>query len=127
MPARPNWIRELTPDSLVLRLDIDVYSLEVIFRVCYAFTGQCYVYLARSEDSRSLDVHFSSKGEALDLEQIAGEFANELIDQRLRLDIARATQPIRELIVAQAFVEADLLDRADREASYDEDPRGIAS
>jgi His-Xaa-Ser system protein HxsD len=42
------------------------------------------------------------------LTRIAGEFGNELISQRIRLDLAEETRPVRELIVAQAFAEADL-------------------
>ena len=52
--------------------------------------------------------------------------SNELINQRIRLDIAAETKSIRELIVAQAFAEADLLDRSRSEGDYHDDPRGIA-
>jgi His-Xaa-Ser system protein HxsD len=69
---------------------------------------------------------FTRKTPDCDLHSLAGEFSNELINQRVRLQIASETRAIRELIVAQAFAEADLLDRSLSESSYVDDPRGVA-
>lgn len=71
-------------------------------------------------------VRITGKKSDLDLNTLAGEFSNSLIDERVRRDIAIETMSIRELIVAQAFAEADLLDRSLSEGSYIEDPKGIA-
>jgi hypothetical protein len=43
----------------------------------------------------------------------------------VRLEIANETRAIRELIVAQAFTEADLIDRSGSEGSYIEDLRDV--
>jgi His-Xaa-Ser system protein HxsD len=84
------------------------------------------LFLAHEPSSRIVRVCFGKKISDTSLANVAGEFSNELINQKVRLDIAAETRPIRELIVAQAFAEADLLDRTDSEAGYNDDPRGIA-
>jgi His-Xaa-Ser system protein HxsD len=83
------------------------------------------LFLEPSDDPQIIAVRFASKSSDSALSITAAEFSNELVNQRVRLDIANETRLIRELIVAQAFAEADLLDRSDSEASYVDDPRGI--
>jgi His-Xaa-Ser system protein HxsD len=41
---------------------------------------------------------------------VAGEFANALLDQQLRLDVERETRTLRELIVAKAFAESGVFE-----------------
>lgn len=120
-----SWIQILTDESLLIRIDISIYPLEALFRVCYSFTDRCYIFL-EEESASVIKVHFAKKTEGCDLSVAAGEFSNDLINQKVRLDVARETKSIRELIVAQAFAEADLLDESDQEANYLDDPRGIS-
>lgn len=122
-----SWIvRDSSHSNLSIFVDTSVYPLEVLFRTCYAFTDRCYLFLSTSEASGVISVRFKQKLESCDLESVAGEFSNELINQRVRLDIANETRAIRELIVAQAFTEADLIDKSECEASYSDDPKGIS-
>lgn len=110
-----------------MRLNLSLYSLEALFRVCYRFTDKCYLFLTKEEDDKVVVIHFTSKEPETDLSLLVGEFSNELIHQRVRLEVAAETGPIRELIVAQAFAEADILDRSEINASYQEDPRHISA
>jgi His-Xaa-Ser system protein HxsD len=127
MPAPPlSWVRPLTDDSLVIRVDTALYTLDALFRVCYLFTDRCYLFLSQGEGQAVIEVRFTRKSPESDLNEIAGEFSNELVNQKVRLDVAAETKGIRELIVAQAFAEADLLDRCGQEADYLDDPRGIS-
>lgn len=121
-----SWLQEVTESTLTICVNLNLYPLEALFRVCYAFTDKCYLFLSIEDDPAVVSVRFARKQLECDLAAVAGEFSNDLIDQRVRFDIARSTSPIRELIVAQAFAEADLLDRSTSEASYLDDPRGIA-
>ena len=123
--ANATWIQESSESTLSIFVDTKIYSLEVLFRTCYAFTDRCYLFLEPSDDPQIIAVRFASKGSDSALSITAAEFSNELVNQRVRLDIANETRSIRELIVAQAFAEADLLDRSDSEAGYVDDPRGI--
>jgi His-Xaa-Ser system protein HxsD len=123
--ANATWIHESSESTLSIFVDTKIYSLEVLFRTCYAFADRCYLFLEPSDDPQNVRVRFASKSSDGALSTTAAEFSNELVNQRVRLDIANETRSIRELIVAQAFAEADLLDRSDSEASYVDDPRGI--
>jgi His-Xaa-Ser system protein HxsD len=123
---RFSWLQEVTDESLCVSVDLSVYSLEALFRVCYAFTDKCYLFLQPEKDSSVVKVMFARKTPDCDMPSLAGEFSNELINQRVRRQIALETRAIRELIVAQAFAEADLLDRTLSEADYVEDPKGIS-
>src|SRR5262249_13832382 len=127
MPLYPlPWVRTTDKSTACIQIQLKVYPLEVLFRVCYAFTDRCYLFLQSDEDDTNVEIWFTRKETGDDLRVVVGDFSNELINQRVRLDIAEETRGIRELIVAQAFAEADLLDRADSLADYHDDPRGIA-
>lgn len=95
------------PPVEVLRVDTSLYTLEALFRACYAFTDRCYLFLRRSGPAE-VTVEFRPRQTGTSLPELVGAFCNELVDQRVRADLARETSRIRQWIVAQAFVEADL-------------------
>lgn len=101
-----DWV-ERGEDCLRLRLDTQIYSPTVVFRTCYLFTDRAYLYL-HGEKEAEIIIDFRSKMKSEDLTSIVGEFGNELINQRVRAELASETEHIRELIVRQAFSEADL-------------------
>lgn len=101
-----DWV-EKQNEFLRLRLDTQLYPPSVVFRACYQFTDRAYIYL-RSEKDDEIIIEFRSKRNLIDLSAVVGEFGNELINQRIRAELAHETQHIRELIVSQAFSEADL-------------------
>ena len=94
-------------DGLTVLIDLSVYREEALFRACYLFTDRCYIFLDPAGTGQ-IRVRFRKRDPLASLTRIAGEFGNELINQRIRLDLAEETRAIRELIVAQAFAEADL-------------------
>ncbi len=102
-------------------VDLTIYPLEVVQRTAHAFSGRCFVVLERR--GRMLQVQLTPRGD--DAADLAARFNNALLDQSLRMAIAEETRAIRELLVAQAFAEADLLDRRESESDYDYDVRGI--
>lgn len=118
------WV-QLREDGASIAVDLNVYALEVVLRACHAFTRDCYVFAHDADDGKVV-VDFASK-EGASLRELAGEFSNALLDHALRLQIAAETQAIRELLVAQAFCEGDLLDRRGMESDECDDPRGIAT
>jgi len=111
--------------ALSITIDLTVHPLDVVLRTCHTFTARCYVSAHRDGDT-TLIVDFAPREENAPLGGLAGEFSNALLDHHLRALIAEETRPIRELLVAQAFCEADLLDRRDSESDEHADPRGIA-
>lgn len=115
--------------SVALEIDLTIYSLDAVFRACYAFTDRCFLFLARQpQDPERLIVTISARGaetSAGELEELAGSFCNDLIDQELRCKLARQAGPLRELIVAQAFAEGNLLDPERDDEDFEADPRGF--
>jgi len=43
--ARMAWIKHVSDNSVTFEVDTAIYSLEALFRVCYAFTDRCYLFL----------------------------------------------------------------------------------
>jgi His-Xaa-Ser system protein HxsD len=110
--------------GVAVEVDLTVYSLHAVFRACYKYTDRLYVFLARSS-KQCLIVTLHPKVPEQEIAQVAGEFANELVDQQLRGDLTLEAAPLREMIVAQAFAEGNLLDEARDEGDYRNDPAGI--
>lgn len=98
---------ESHPSEQQLTIDLRLYGLEAIFRACYAFTDRCYLFLRDAGQSQITAV-FRKRQSPKTLEALMEEFANELINQHLRVQLSAETRVIREMIVAQAFAEADL-------------------
>lgn len=107
----PEGVIQIFEDgALRLALPIDVYGLEAIFRSCYWLTDRCYVYLAPPQDD-IIEVTLVSKEGDTDLtDQLTWDFLNDLLDKRLQVEVNRETKTIREIIVAQAFAETELID-----------------
>jgi His-Xaa-Ser system protein HxsD len=94
-----------SPESVEYIVDTTLYSSDALFRACYKFTDRGYLFLRRA-GADAVAVAFRKRTPEADLGRMVGEFANELIDQRLRALVAEQTRNVRELIVAQAFAEA---------------------
>ncbi len=90
--------------SLALLLDEALYPLDAIYGAAYLFVDRCYIFLDRPAD-KQVQVRFRTKSDSTeqDLEALAGEFANELLNQVLRLRISESTKSIREYTLARAF------------------------
>ena len=113
--------------TAVLQIDTTLYGVDAVLRACYKYTDRCYLFLARQpEDEHHIHVYFMSKPKT-SLPDILGEFCNELIDQNIRLALSQEFGPVRELIVAQAFSEGNLLDPQRDEGDYTGDPLGIGT
>jgi His-Xaa-Ser system protein HxsD len=112
-------------DAVEVSVDTGLHSRRAIFEACYKLTDRAFVTLTRDPKNPSLlIVGFRARQGSLD-PAIAGVFGNELIDQEIRGALDREMAPIRDLIVAQAFAEGNLLDSLREEGDYVEDPLGI--
>lgn len=105
--------------EVTLLVDEAIYSRIALLKTCYWFTDRCYIFIYR-HDERHLAVRMALKSGSLGLEAIAGEFENALLDHQLRFEIGRETATIRELIVAKAFAEGNVLE--DPPIGDDRDP-----
>jgi His-Xaa-Ser system protein HxsD len=98
---------EKKEDLVLLRVDTNLYARESLFRACYQFTDRGYFFL-RPDGDHAIVVELRPKPSSPPIDEVTGEFSNELLSQQVRTDISRETRAIREMIVAQAFKESDL-------------------
>ena len=119
--------------SVRLRVDERLYPLDAVRGAAYLFLDRCFVRLDRPADQQ-IDVTLKTKEPPTpgQLDVLAGEFGNALLDQAVRVQVAQSTGKIREYIMARAFFTApaqssidQLLAELDAEELAD-DPLDIA-
>jgi His-Xaa-Ser system protein HxsD len=89
-------------------LDESIYPRDAVYGAAYVFVDRAWVFLSRPADQK-IEVRLRTKAatDAAGLERLAGEFANELLNQVVRLRIGEATSKIREYTMARAFFADD--------------------
>lgn len=99
---------QLSEREISFELDEQVYALDAVYGTAYLFIDRCYVFLSRPADQR-VSVRLRTKGTAseAELEALAGEFANELLNQVLRTRLGDSTARIREYYMARAFFSTE--------------------
>ena len=107
------WTFLISETEVRLQFSLEIYAQAAIEQAAYWFTERCFVYLASGSGPGQLEARLVAKSDQENLQQLAGEFGNRVLDEQLRRRIAEETRPIRELIVAQAFAEADLNEPAE--------------
>ncbi len=114
------------PQGASFEIDTHVFELEAIRRTCHRLTGRCHLHLVRSAAiPGNLRVTLWTDAGDGNLASLAGELCTALLEQQLRESLAREMRPVRELIVAQAFAEGNLLDPGRDMLDYDTDPLGV--
>jgi len=132
MSAKKDFYFQVNKDKNTLEFTINtkIYSVTAIYQTAYLFLDKVYVYLD-GDPSKEIEVVFKAKEDKLDLEKIADEFYNELLNQLLREKVSSTNAKIREYIVSQALYKAvpnevDELLKEVEEEDWQEDPLGIA-
>ena len=83
----------------------DLYPRDAVFGAAYLFIDRCWVYLKRPSD-KEIEIVLTSREAAVEKEalvELAGEFANELMNQIVRIQVGEQTAQIREYYLARAF------------------------
>ena len=105
------------------------YSLEAVYGAAYVFLDRVYLFLD-SPSPNKVEVFLKGKKKLTkkQLEDLRGEFLNELFNYTIRINLNRTNKRIREFIVNQALFSA--LSQGDdlQEEGFDyaDDPLGIA-
>ena len=85
-------------------LDEAIYPRDAVYGAAYIFVDRAFVFLTRPADDR-IEVRLKPKEETdkAGLEKLAGEYANELLNQVVRVRVGESTAQIREYYMAKAF------------------------
>ena len=117
--------------ALRLTLATEIYSIGAILRSCYWLTDRCYVHLFPTDDGHVQVTLLAKSSEASETSTLAWDLLNSLVDNQLRVSIQQETAAVREMIVAQAFSDVDVIDdrgRAVRQGGApDVDQRAITN
>lgn len=102
-------------DDGVIRtfLSTQVYPLEAIQNAAYRIADACTVVFGLPNDESLLPITFTFRPltSTENAREAVRRFHEDLLDQTLRLRVARETSSIRALLLAQAFSKTDLVRR----------------
>ena len=124
---------DLGRGAITLQVDASIYPLEALYGASYVFIDRAYVLLDRPAPDRFRVTLTAKKGATETfLRALAGEFANELLNQVMRRRVGESTAKIREYYMAKVFsganrpatIEALLAELDEEELA--EDPLSIA-
>lgn len=109
---------QYTEDGQRVRFEIDetLYPLDAVYGAAYLFVDRAWVFLDRPAD-KTVGVKLAPKSGSPNpeaLQALAGEFANELLNQALRTRLADSTATIREYVMARAFFSAPVQSSIDQ-------------
>jgi len=95
---------KLEDGIILIKLDQSLYEKEAVMAAAYKMTDSCHIIVKPLENSQ-LGIYFEPKvnqGEN-ELQLIAKNYCNEVLDQQVRLDVEKQNGNIRDLLVKQAF------------------------
>jgi His-Xaa-Ser system protein HxsD len=133
--------------KITIKIAPRIYPLEVIYGAAYSFVDRAYIDIG-GNPKRQVLVTLAGKEDLSrkELERLAGEFRNELLNYALRRAISQNNKELREYIVSRALFssvvpaeeefglvkkkiqEAEKKDRAKKikKGDFIDDPFGIA-
>ncbi len=92
---------ELTENGFAIRLDRNLYSREAVMKALYRFHDE-YI-ISYETDGAFIHVFFETSTKIESAERETAAIMKELSFQMIRLDTARRTRGIRELLVARSL------------------------
>jgi len=122
-------MNEIKNNTIKFLLDLQDYPLEAVYGTAYVFLDKAYLFLD-SRLAKKIEVSLKGKKKLTkkQLEDLKGEFLNELLNYTLRVNLAKYNRKIREYIVGQALFSALGEEKIakENEMRYKDDPLGIA-
>lgn len=95
------------PASVELTFDVASHSVDAIQRAAYRFSDRVSCELASGDAEHCCVLTALSDA---DLDVLIADFRTEVLDQVLRERIRAETEPIRTMILAQAFSKTGVVD-----------------
>jgi His-Xaa-Ser system protein HxsD len=103
-------IERLSDKSYRIIFDRNLYSLPTLKKAAYKFAAECSIVFSCDESSNFVaNMLYADSYPISDQQMCLQMFCGEVIDQDLREQIATATEPTRNLILAEAFSKTSLL------------------
>ena len=125
-----------------------IYGVDALLGTAYAFLDRCYILLDVADKDHYKVTMWAKPYVIQSLDELAGEFMNELVNEALRYKIAKQTERTREMVLARAIGHsipaepqpqeseapledlppevARILEEEDDSLDFLEDPLGIA-
>lgn len=93
--------------NLMFNVNARFYPLDAILNTAFLFIDRCYVFLD-GDPKKSINIQLKGKNDlsAKQLSNLKGEFNNELLNQILRVKLAKDNKKLREYMVGQALIGA---------------------
>ena len=86
-------------------VDESIYARDAVYGAAYLFVDRCWVFLS-SPSEKEIEVRLTARDATVseeELRELAGDFANELLNQAVRVQVGEQTAQIREYYLARAF------------------------
>ena len=113
-------------EGILVVLNTAVYRLSAIKTAAYKFGDRFHTLITPGKPG-FVEVTLKPKGTRNDLEFVAGQFCNEVLDEDLREEVGEKTEAVRNLLLAHALSRTSLIDPELESADYHDDPLGIGS
>lgn len=94
-------IKEIERNKMLLSVSNDIYEKEAVINASYKYTDKCFLIIEPQGDH--INIIFEAKDDTINLKEIALDFANEILDQQVRINCGREFKIVREEIVKKAF------------------------
>lgn len=90
--------------SVVVEIDATLFDTAAIFKTAYWGTERAFLYLTQDKAAWRIYAELRpKKPDATDLETVAREFCNALIDQQTRQIVLKETVAERDALLTKAF------------------------
>ena len=120
---------KIKDNTIKFIFNLQDYSLEAVYGTAYVFLDKAYLFL-NSRAPKKIEVSLKGKKKLSkkQLEDLKGEFLNELLNYTVRVNLTKSNRKIREFIVSQALLSAVGVREIfqEDEVKYQDDPLGIA-
>jgi len=120
---------KIKDNTLKFSFNLKDYPLEALHGAAYVFIDRAYLFLD-NKSPKKIEVSLKGKKKLnkKQLEDLKGEFLNELLNYTVRVNLSKSNKKTREYIISQALFSAfgDYDINKEDEIKYEEDPLGIA-
>jgi len=98
-------LKDKKAEVTILNIEKKLYSKSTLLKTCYKFTDLLYIFInSNTEDKSIYTIYFQLKDKNNNIQEIIGNFNNELLDQELRSIVLSETHKIRNTIVTRALI-----------------------